>query len=148
MIRIQSRSFDPGAELAAFAGRVPGAGAIASFTGLVRSESDGASVSGLDLDHYPELTEKTIAAIGEDARARFGLAGFVIVHRHGAMAPGEPIVFVAAAAGHRRAAFEAVDYMMDRLKTEAPFWKRELGPDGARWIEARASDLKDRARWG
>jgi molybdopterin synthase catalytic subunit len=148
MIRIQAEPFDPGAELAAFAGRVAGAGAIASFTGLVRAESDGAPVSGLDLEHYPALTEKTIAAIGEDARARFGLAGLLIVHRYGAMAPGEPIVFVAAAASHRRSAFEAVDYMMDRLKTEAPFWKREQGPDGVRWIEARPADVEDRARWG
>lgn len=148
MIRIESHPFDPGAELAAFVARVPDAGAIVSFTGLVRAESEGAEVSGLDLDHYPALTGKAVAAIGEAARGRFGLAGLVIVHRHGAMAPGEPIVFVAAAAGHRRAAFEAVDYMMDRLKTEAPFWKRELGPDGARWIEARSADVKDRARWG
>jgi molybdopterin synthase catalytic subunit len=148
MIRIQPDPFEPGAELAAFAGRMPGAGAIASFTGLVRAESDGAPVSGLDLEHYPGLTEKAVAAIGEEAQARFGLAGLLIVHRYGAMAPGEPIVFVAAASGHRRAAFEAVDYMMDRLKTEAPFWKREHGPDGARWIEARPADLEERVRWG
>jgi molybdopterin synthase catalytic subunit len=148
MIRIESRAFDPGAELSAFAEHVAGAGAIASFTGVVRAVSDGAKVSRLDLEHYPALTERTIAAMGEEARARFGLAGLVIIHRHGSVTPGEPIVFVAAAAGHRRAAFEAVDYLMDRLKTEAPFWKREHGPDGARWIEARPADLKDRARWG
>jgi molybdopterin synthase catalytic subunit len=148
MIRIEARPFDPGAELAAFADRVAGAGAMVSFTGLVRGRSDGAQVSGLELEHYPALTEKTIAAIGEEARKRFDLAGLAIVHRHGAMAPGDPIVFVAAAAEHRRAAFEAVDYMMDRLKTEAPFWKREQGPQGARWIEARPADLEDRARWG
>lgn len=148
MIRIEPGPFDPAAELAAFAARVPGAGAIASFTGLVRITSDGAEVSGLDLQHYPALTERTVAAIGAAARERFGLAGLVIVHRHGALAPGEPIVFAAAAAEHRRAAFEAVDYMMDRLKTEAPFWKRETGPDGARWIEARPADHEDRARWG
>jgi molybdopterin synthase catalytic subunit len=148
MIRIESGRFDPGAELAAFAGSVPGAGAIASFTGLVRPESDGASVTLLHLDHYPALTARVVAAIGEDARARFGLGGLVIIHRHGAMAPGEPIVFVAAAAGHRRGAFEAVHYMMDRLKTEGPFWKREEGPGGARWVEARPEDVEDRARWG
>ncbi|HEX8062875.1 MAG TPA: molybdenum cofactor biosynthesis protein MoaE [Allosphingosinicella sp.] len=148
MIRIESGPFDPGAELAAFAARVPGAGAIASFTGLVRAASDGDTVTVLELEHYPALTGKTIAAIGEEASTRFPLAGLVIVHRHGAMAPGEPIVFVAAAAQHRRAAFGAVDYMMDRLKTEAPFWKREHGPGGARWIEARPEDVEDRARWG
>jgi molybdopterin synthase catalytic subunit len=146
MIRIQAETFDPGGELAAFLERVRDAGAVASFVGRVRPE--GGDVLELELDHYPALTEKAVAAIGDDARARFGLAGLVIVHRHGALAPGEPIVFVAAAAPHRRAAFEAVDYMMDRLKTEAPFWKREHGPDGPRWIEAREADLKDRARWG
>jgi molybdopterin synthase catalytic subunit len=148
MIRVQAEPFDPGAELAAFVAGVPGAGAIASFVGLVRSESAGENVSGLELEYYSALTGSVIAAIGEDARARFGLAGLVIVHRHGAMAPGEPIVFVAAAAAHRRAAFDAVDYMMDRLKTEAPFWKREHGPGGPRWIEACGTDLKDKARWG
>jgi len=148
MIRIQAEPFDPGAELAAFAARAQGAGAIACFTGLVRRASDGASVTALELDHYPALTEAAVAAIGEEARARFGLADLVILHRHGALEPGDPIVFVAAAAEHRRAAFDAVDYMMDRLKTEAPFWKRELGGDGPRWIEARAADVRDRARWG
>jgi molybdopterin synthase catalytic subunit len=145
MIRIQAEPFDPAAELAAFAAGVAGAGAIASFTGLVRG---GGNVSGLELDHYPALTERAVTAIGGDARARFGLAGLAIIHRYGALAPGEPIVFVAAAAAHRRAAFDAVDYLMDRLKTEAPFWKREHGPDGPRWIEAREADLEDRARWG
>jgi molybdopterin synthase catalytic subunit len=146
MIRVQAEPFDPAAELADFIVRVPGAGAVASFTGLVRAESG--NVSALDLDHYPALTGKAVAAIADDARARFGLDGLVIFHRHGSLAPGEPIVFVAAAAAHRRAAFDAVDYMMDRLKTEAPFWKREQGPDGPRWIEARAADVRDRARWG
>jgi molybdopterin synthase catalytic subunit len=148
MIRVQAEPFEPDAELAAFIGGVTGAGAVASFVGLVRSENAGQKVSALELDHYPDFTQRVIAAIGEDARARFELAGLVIIHRHGAMAPGQPIVFVAAAAAHRRAAFDAVDYMVDRLKTEAPFWKREHGPEGARWIEARDTDLKDKARWG
>jgi molybdopterin synthase catalytic subunit len=146
MIRIDAGPFDPAAELAAFVARVPGAGAVATFTGMVRSESG--EVSGLELDHYPALTESVVEAIADDARVRFDLAGLLIVHRHGALIPGEPIVFVAAAAARRRAAFEAVDYMMDRLKTEAPFWKREHRPDGPRWIEAREADRKDRARWG
>ena len=148
MIRVQVEPFDPAAELADFIAAVPGAGAVASFVGLVRAETGRDAVSALELDHYPALTERAIATIGEAARARFELAGLVIVHRCGAMAPGEPIVFVAAAAAHRRAAFDAVDYMMDRLKTEAPFWKREHGPGGPRWIEARDADLKDKARWG
>ena len=145
MIRLQAEPFDPAAELAAFVERVPGAGAVVSFTGLVRSESG--AVAGLELDHYPVLTEREIGRIADSARARFELAGLVVVHRFGALAPGEPIVFVAAAAAHRRAAFEAVDYVMDRLKTDAPFWKREHGSDGLRWIEASESDVKDRARW-
>lgn len=147
MIRVQAERFDGGGELAAFAARVPGAGAIASFLGLVRGESGGDDVSVLELEYYPGLTERIVAAIGEDARDRFALIAFAIVHRTGALAPGEPIVFVAAAAAHRRAAFDAVDYMMDRLKTEAAFWKREHGPSGSRWIEARGADLRDRARW-
>jgi molybdopterin synthase catalytic subunit len=147
MIRLQAERFDAGGELAAFAARVAGAGAIASFLGLVRGEGGGDTVSVLELEYYPRLTERIVAAIGEDARDRFDLVGFAIVHRTGALAPGEPIVFVAAAAAHRRDAFHAVDYMMDRLKTEAPFWKREHGPSGSRWIEAREADLRDRARW-
>lgn len=148
MIRVGPEPFDPAAELAAFVAGAPAAGAVASFVGLVRCESGGESVSRLELEQYPGFTEKTVAAIGEDARVRFGLLDLAIVHRAGALAPGEAIVFVAAAAPHRRAAFEAVDYMMDRLKTEAAFWKREDGPDGSRWVEARDSDLMDRARWG
>ena len=145
MIRLQAEPFDPAAELAAFVAGVPGAGAVVSFAGLVRSESG--AVSGLELDHYPALTRSEIERIADEARAQFDLAGLVVVHRFGALAPGEPIVFVAAAAAHRRAAFEAVDQVMDRLKTEAPFWKREHGPDGPRWIEASETDVKDRERW-
>jgi molybdopterin synthase catalytic subunit len=147
MIRLQAEPFDAAGELAAFAASAPGAGAIASFLGLVRAEGGGGDVSQLELQHYPGLTEKTLAAIADRARERFDVAGLLIVHRHGAMAPGEPVVFVAAASAHRRAAFDAVDYAMDLLKTEAAFWKREHGPAGPRWIEARASDLEDRARW-
>jgi molybdopterin synthase catalytic subunit len=145
MIRLQAEPFDAGAELASFSASAAGAGAIASFLGLVRGDR---GVTCLELQHYPGLTEASLAAIGEEARTRFDLAAFAVVHRHGALAVGEPIVFVAAAAAHRRSAFDAVDYMMDRLKTEAAFWKREHGPEGARWIEARACDLEDRARWG
>jgi molybdopterin synthase catalytic subunit len=145
MIRLQAAPFDAGAELASFSASVAGAGAIASFLGIVRADN---GLTCLELQHYPGLTEATLAAIGEDARTRFDLAAFDIVHRHGSLAPGEPVVFVAAAAAHRRPAFDAVDYMMDRLKTEAAFWKREHRPEGARWIEARAVDREDRARWG
>jgi molybdopterin synthase catalytic subunit len=148
MIRVLAEPFDAALLLADFSARAAGAGAIASFTGLVRSENDGATVSGLTLEHHPSLTEKVIAGIGADAARRFALTDIVIVHRYGALAPGEAIVFVAAAAPHRRAAFDAVDYAMDRLKTEAPFWKREQRGDGAHWLEARGSDREARARWG
>lgn len=148
MIAVQVEPFDATALLADLSARAPGVGAIVSFTGLVRGENDGAVVSGLELDFHPRLTERALAEIEADAVARFALTGITIVHRHGPLAPGETIVFVAAAAAHRRAAFDAVDYVMDRLKTEAPFWKRELRGDGAHWLEARASDREARARWG
>ena len=147
MIAVQAEPFDAAALLADFSARAAGAGAVASFTGLVRSENDGAAVSGLQLDHYPRLTEQAIAAIGADAVARFALKDVAIVHRYGALIPGETIVFVAAAAAHRRAAFDAVDYVMDRLKTDVPFWKREQRSDGAHWLEARDGDHADRRRW-
>ena len=147
MIAVQAEPFDAAALLADFSARVAGAGAIASFTGLVRGENDGAAVSCLELDHHPRLTEQAIAGIGADAVARFALTDIAIVHRYGALVPGEAIVFVAAAAAHRRAAFDAVDYVMDRLKTDVPFWKREQRSDGAHWLEARDSDRADRRRW-
>jgi molybdopterin synthase catalytic subunit len=148
MIAVQAEPFDAARLLADFSARAAGAGAIASFTGLVRGENDGAAVTGLELDHHPRLTQAAIEGIGADARARFGLTGIAIVHRHGALVPGEAILFVAAAAAHRRAAFDAVDYVMDRLKTEAPFWKREQRSDGEYWLDARDSDRDARARWG
>ena len=147
MIAVQAEPLDAPLLLADFTARAAGAGAIVSFTGIVRDENDGAAVSQLTLDHHPRLSEKAVAAIGADAVERFAVTDIMIVHRCGTMAPGEPIVFAAAAAPHRRAAFEAVDYVMDRLKTEAPFWKREQRSDGAHWLEARASDLADRRRW-
>lgn len=146
MISVQSDPIDAAALLAELSAS-PKAGAVASFVGMVRNESDGEAVVSLDLDHHPVLTAKVVSQIAEDARARFELIDLVIVHRHGTLHPGEPIVFVGAAAAHRRTAFEAVDCVMDRLKTEAPFWKRERTGEGARWIEARASDHADRRRW-
>jgi molybdopterin synthase catalytic subunit len=148
MIAIQAEPFDAALLLADFSARAAGAGAIASFTGLVRGENDGAAVSALELDHHPRLTGQALAGIGADAVRSFALSHVAIVHRHGVLMPGEAIVFVAAAAAHRRAAFEAVDYVMDRLKTEAPFWKREQRSDGAHWLEARSGDHEDRRRWG
>lgn len=135
---------DPAALLADFTRASAGAGAIVSFTGVVRGAG---GVSELWLDHHPRLTEQGIGEVDADARRRFAVDRLAIIHRIGSVAPGEPIVFVAAAATHRRAAFEAVDYAMDRLKTDVPLWKRETRADGTRWIEARPEDLANRTRW-
>ena len=144
--RLANAPFQPEAELAAFTAE--GAGAIASFTGCCRPTSKaGAPIERLFLDHHPRLTERSLRDIAA-AAGRFGIEAVRVVHRCGAIQPGEAIVFVAAAAAHRRAAFDAVDYLMDRLKTDALFWKREDGVDGPRWIEPTAGDRADRARWG
>ena len=135
---------DPAALYDAFARSVDGAGAIVSFTGVVRGEG---AAQELWLDHHPRLTEQAIGEVELEATRRFKLDGLRIVHRIGSVAAGEPIVFVAAAAQHRRAAFDVVDYVMDRLKTDVPLWKRETGAGGNRWIEARPEDHADRARW-
>ena len=123
-------------------------GAVVSFTGLVRSADDsGAAISALTLEWYPGLTERSIADIARDAESSFAVSEVLILHRVGRLEPGEPIVLAAAAATHRRAAFQAVEYLMDRLKSDAAFWKREEGAFGARWVEPRPSDQTDRARW-
>lgn len=143
MILLSDAPIDPPALLGDFAARNAGAGAIVSFLGQVRGEG----IDALTLDHHPSFTRQGIEKISDDARARFAIADCLIVHRVGRLVPGEPIVLVAAASSHRRAAFEAVDYVMDRLKTEAPLWKCEERAGGKQWIEARPSDLADRARW-
>lgn len=144
MSYLSSDPIDPAALIDIFTRAADGAGAIVSFTGVVRGEG---GVRQLWLDHHPALTEHSIAAIDSGTRARFAVENLLIVHRVGAVAPGEPIVVVVAAARHRRAAFEAVDHAMDRLKVDAMLWKREHGPDGVRWIEARPQDHGDRERW-
>ena len=147
MVRVHSELFNPHEETARFqAGRLS-AGALASFIGTVRSNADDRDVVSLELEHYPGFTERRIAEIEADARTRFDVIDMLIIHRYGPMRPGEAIVLVAALSAHRREALQAVDYLMDRLKTEAPFWKREVRPDGAEWIEPRRRDLEDRARW-
>ncbi len=144
--RLLHAPFDAAAELAGFG--TTGAGAVVSFTGLARDTArNGAAVTGLFLDHHPRLTQKSLDEAAEAAASRFELLAVRVLHRCGDIAPGEPIVFVAAAAAHRRAAFAAVDYLMDRLKTEAVFWKREDAVDGSRWIEPTDGDRADRARW-
>lgn len=145
MIDLSDQPFDPGALLSGFAQGRREVGAVATFTGLARAEAGSTAV--LELEAYPGFTEAEIGKIAEQARARFGLDDLLIRHRVGKIAPGEPIVFVATAARHRRAAFEACDFLMDYLKSRAPFWKKEHGPDGARWIEPRPEDHADIARW-
>lgn len=145
MIRLTDQPFDPGALLSAFARGRTEVGAVATFTGLARAE--GGDTTTLELEAYPGFTEARIGEIAETARARFALLDLAITHRIGRIAPGEPIVFVATAAAHRRAAFEACDFLMDYLKSRAPFWKKEHGPGGARWVEPRAQDHADIARW-
>ena len=145
MIALSQEPIDPGALLGAFAKGRMETGAVATFTGIARAESGAAAA--LELEAYPGFTEAEIGKIAEAARARFGLDDLLIRHRVGMIAPGEPIVFVATAAAHRRAAFEACDFLMDYLNSRAPFWKKEHGPDGARWIEPTAQDRTDAQRW-
>ncbi|MCR5873560.1 molybdenum cofactor biosynthesis protein MoaE [Phenylobacterium sp. J426] len=144
-ITLTEEPFDAGALLSDFTRGRTETGAVATFTGIARAEQG--STATLELEAYPGFTEAEIGRIAEQARARFGLDDLLILHRVGEIAPGEPIVFVATAAGHRRAAFEACDFLMDYLKSKAPFWKKEHGPGGARWIEPTDADHADRARW-
>jgi molybdenum cofactor biosynthesis protein B len=143
MARVQSEPFDPGAELAAFARGRENAGALASFTGLVRGEG----VTALYLDHYPGFTEREIGKIEAEAKQRFDLIDTLVIHRFGTMRPGEPIVLAAVLARHRKAALQGIDFLMDYLKTDAPFWKREADAAGAHWIEPTAADRASRAAW-
>ncbi len=143
-VRVQEGDFDVGAELAALPGEVPGVGAVASFIGIVRG---GDGLRALHLEQYPGMTEAALRAIAEEADARWPLTAITIVHRYGRLGVGERIVLVAAASGHRAAALEAVAFVMDWLKTRAPFWKREEGSWGSRWVEARAEDDAAAGRW-
>ena len=144
-MRLQTEPFEPGALLTGFCEGRTETGAVVSFTGLARASAG--SVTTLELEAYPGFTDAEIERIAEAASTRFALQDWLIVHRIGQIAPGAAIVFVATAARHRREAFEAADHLMDYLKSRAPFWKREHGPDGARWIEPTERDLADAARW-
>lgn len=141
-------AFLPDAELAELINSSTNAGAIVSFVGVARSTSrDGQQIESLLLDHCPGMTERSLTEIAAEASEQFAVEHIRVVHRCGFIGPGEPIVFVAAAAAHRRAAFEAADYLMDRLKTDAVFWKREDRKSGSIWIEPTEQDRKDRTRW-
>lgn len=146
-VRVQEADFDPGLEAAALtAGRVD-VGAVATFVGLVRDANDGSGVQAMTLEHYPGMTEKALQEIVDEARRRWQLQGVRVIHRIGRMLPGERIVFVAVASPHRGEAFAACEFIMDYLKTRAPFWKREETPEGARWVDARESDDTAAERW-
>jgi molybdopterin synthase catalytic subunit len=145
-IRIQEAPFDPGAELNALAELADGAGAIVAFTGLVRSAPDD-PIASLTLECYPELAMNQIGRLVAQAQERFSLIESIVIHRYGTLRPGEPIVQVMTVAPHRGAAFEAAQFLMDYLKTDAPFWKKEATDAGSRWVDARAADDKARARW-
>ncbi len=147
MIRISKSPFDPGGELSAFEKTAGDAGAIVSFLGRVRGEETQAAVTALYLEHYPGVTERRLGDLETEARGRWAIAEPLIIHRVGELNPGEPIVFVCVSARHRRDAFEAADFLMDYLKTKALFWKKEITSDGERWIEPRAQDYSDAARW-
>jgi len=145
-IRVQAEDFDVGAELARMrANRA--IGAIASFVGLVRDVNEGAAVRELTLEHYPGMTEKALEDIVAQANRRWELLDVIVIHRVGTMQPTEQIVFVAVASAHRGEAFAACEFIMDYLKTQAPFWKQEQTPAGSRWVEARATDDAAAQRW-
>lgn len=145
-VRLQSAPFDPGAETNAFLSGTDGAGAAVSFTGLVRSTPE-APVETLTLEHYPELAEKQISALIEEATAKFSLLKASVIHRYGTLNAGEPIVQVMVLASHRQAAFAGAEFLMDFLKTSAPFWKKEQSGGQTGWVEARTEDDDAKDRW-
>jgi molybdopterin synthase catalytic subunit len=147
MVRVQLEPFDPGLELGRFAAGRSDIGAVASFTGLVRDHHNGERILAMTLEHYPGMTERELERIETDARRRWPLDDCLVIHRHGRMLPGEAIVLVCTASSHRAAALEACAFLMDWLKTKAPFWKLEETPTGERWVEARESDDAAAARW-
>ncbi|WP_454736225.1 molybdopterin synthase catalytic subunit MoaE [Cupriavidus necator] len=147
-VRVQREDFDLGAEVAALRAGNPAVGAVASFIGTVRDISDGSAVSAMELEHYPGMTEKALAQIEAAACARWALLGVTIVHRVGPLMPQDQIVLVAVASAHRGNAFAACEFIMDYLKSEAPFWKKEETPEGARWVDARVTDEAALKRWG
>ena len=146
-VRIQTDDFDAGRELAAIRNADPAIGAVAAFIGTVRDVNADAAVSSMTLEHYPGMTEKALATIVDDAKARWNIAEALVIHRVGPLKPADQIVLVAVTSEHRGEAFAACEFIMDYLKTRAPFWKKEETPEGARWVEARASDDDAAARW-
>ncbi len=145
-VSVQEQAFDAGAELTAFSAGHSDMGAVVTFTGIVRDLPDD-SMDAMEIEHYPGMTEKAILAMAEDAKARFSLGDVLVIHRHGRLQPGDVIMMVATAARHRKDAFEAATFLMDYLKSRAPFWKREISATGATWVAATDEDETALARW-
>lgn len=146
-VRVQEADFDLGFELTVVRAGDPRVGALASFVGLVRDMNDGAGVSEMTLEHYPGMTEKALEAIVTEAKERWDIYNALVIHRVGPLKPCDQIVLVAVTSSHRGEAFAACEFIMDYLKTRAPFWKREATPDGARWVDARDADDSAALRW-
>ena len=147
-VSIQTQDFDVSAELAALRAQDARVGAVCCFVGNVRDRNEGDAVASMELEHYPGMTEKSIEAMIDAALARFALYGVRVIHRVGLLQPLEQIVLVAVTSAHRGESFQACEFLMDYLKTQAPFWKKEQTPQGARWVDARVSDDAAMARWG
>ena len=146
-VRVQAEDFDMGAELRALTRGNTRIGGVATFTGLVREMAGERAIETMTLEHYPGMTERMLAEIDAEAHTRWPLEATLIIHRYGPLKPGDQIVLVITASAHRQAAFEAAQFLMDWLKTKAPFWKREAGPDGDNWVGARTSDDEAAAKW-
>ena len=146
-VRVQQEDFDAGREMAAVRAKNPKVGAVASFIGVVRDVNDGSGVATMTLEHYPGMTEKALKGIVDEAAGRWEVLDCTVIHRVGRLAPTDQIVFVAVASGHRGDAFAACEFIMDYLKTRAPFWKKEDTQDGTRWVEAKDSDDTAAGRW-
>jgi molybdopterin synthase catalytic subunit len=148
-VRVQREDFDVGAEISRMQGDRTDIGAVVTFTGLVRGEAGGRKLASMELEHYPGMTEAELSRVEEEARSRWPLQDSLIIHRYGKLAPSANIVLVVTASAHRQAAFEAAEFLMDFLKTRAPFWKREEDQDGSgAWVDAREGDNAAAARWG
>ena len=147
-VSIQTEDFDLSAEVGRLRETEKGIGAVCSFIGTVRDRNDGQSVSTMELEHYPGMTEKSIEAMIDEAHQRFDIFGARVIHRVGLLQPLDQIVLVAVSSAHRGQSFQACEFLMDYLKTQAPFWKKEQTPEGARWVDARVSDDAALARWG
>ena len=145
-ILVQAEPFDQAAEIAAFGQEHDNVGAVVTFTGIVRN-SDAGDLTCMQIEHYPGMTENALTQIAEQAQSRWELNDVLVIHRHGELRPGDQIMMVATAARHRRAAFEAADFLMDYLKSRAPFWKREMTSEGAEWVAAKDEDEDALSRW-